>query len=114
MKDSRIGESLWLEWMSDDYSSPDSIVFYTEDHIDLENDIVKRALASTLQRDGIVSSLAEGFRYVETAYSYHGYAGFLDGDFDLTMCNEFGETKDGDEVDEIKNLTLVEIKCQVV
>lgn len=114
MKDSRIGESLWLEWTGDDYSSPDVIVFYTEDHVDLENDVVKRALASALQRDGIVSSLSEGFKYVEKAVSYPGYGGFLDGDLDLTLCNEFGETEDGDEVDEVKNLTLVEIECQMV
>lgn len=114
MKDSRIGESLWLEWTGDDYSSSDAIVFYTEDHVDLENETVKRALASALQRDGIVSSLAEGFRLVENAPICQGFAGFVDGDFELTMCNEFGETKNGDEVDEIMNLTWVDIGCQVV
>lgn len=114
MKDSRIGESLWLEWTGYGYSSPETILYYTEDHIDIENDLIKRALASALQRDGVVSSLSEGFQHVEKSFSYQGYAGFLDGDFELIMCNEFGETKDGDEVDEIKNLTLVEIKCQVV
>jgi hypothetical protein len=114
MKDSRIGESLWLEWIGDGYEAidGDSIVFYTEDHVDLENEIVRRALASALQRDGIAVSLGDGYKAVEGSTSIsHGYAGSVDGEMDLTVCNEYGETQSGDEVDEVVKITLVEIEC---
>ena len=114
MKDSRIGESLWLEWSGEDDGSFRSadVVFYTDDHVDLENDIVRRALASALQRDGIAISLGAGYAYVDRASMVYGYAGSVDGSLDLVKCDEYGETRDGDTVDSVMKVTWVEIECQ--
>ena len=67
MKDSRVGELLWKEWTGDgfDCTFDVSAVFFTDDHVDLENDVVRRALASALQRDGISISLGNGFQSIE-------------------------------------------------
>lgn len=114
MKDSRIGESLWLEWLNDARGSfsKDLLVFYTEDHVDIDNDIVRRALASALQRDGISISLGAGYKAVEESRTTHGYAGRVDGEDELVECDKNGETRDGDVVDEIVKVTWVEIECQ--
>ena len=62
MKDSRVGELLWKEWTGEGYEPLHeySVTFFTEDHIDLENDLIRRALASALQRDGVSVSLGNG------------------------------------------------------
>jgi len=116
MKDSRIGESLWVEWSGEDYDffDRDLATFCTVGHVDLENDVVKRALASALQRDGIAVSLGEGYRLLDGATSILGYAGCVDGDTDMTICAQDGETRDGDDVDEVLEVTWVEIQCQKV
>jgi ABC-type transport system substrate-binding protein len=114
MKDSRIGESLWLEWTGDDngqFGSSEAVM-YTEEHVDIDNEVVRRALASALQRDGIAISLGEGYKYVDSAELSFGYAGRVDDSFDLIECSEYGETRDGDIVDEIMKITWVEIGCQ--
>ena len=45
MKDQRPGESLWEEWQGLGYDSKvdSSVIYYTFEHIDLENDLVRRA-----------------------------------------------------------------------
>ena len=55
MKDSRIGEALWKEWTGNGYDTieKDSITFFTNSYIDITVDVVRRALASAIQRDGI-------------------------------------------------------------
>jgi hypothetical protein len=110
MRDSRIGECLWSEWTGYAYSpsTNSDLIFYTEGHVDLENDIVRRALASSLQRDGSAISLGDGYRLVESSVVTHGYAGEVDGDRDYTMCDETGETPDGDYVDDLIDVTWVE------
>ena len=74
MKDSRKGECLWSEWSGEGYRTYDSstIVFYTEDHVDVEHEVVKRALASALQRDGVVHSLGDAFKKIENAKTSYG------------------------------------------
>lgn len=116
MKDSRIGESLWLEWLGEDYNffTDDVVAFYTIGHVDLENDVVKRALASALQRDGIAVTLGEGYKLVESMTPMLGYAGPVDGDDEMTICAQDGETRNGDNVDEVYDVTWVEISCQRV
>jgi hypothetical protein len=110
MKDSRPGESLWNEW--DGYGYQNSLlygtVFYTIDHISLENEIVRRALASNLQRDGVADSLGDGFRLLEAAVVGYGWAGYIDSDTEISACNEIGETISGDIVDEVFLVTWVE------
>jgi hypothetical protein len=108
MRDLRTGECLWSEWTGEGlYSIDASPVFFTETHVDLENEIVKRALASALQRDGSAVSLGDGFKLVERAQVLHGYAGVVDGDIDYFVCDELGETREGDEVDEVLEITWV-------
>ena len=114
MKDSRVGELLWKEWTGDgfDCAFDISVVFYTDDHVDLENDVVRRALASALQRDGISISLGNGFQSLESAAVVTGYAGVVDGDIDLTVCDIDGETRHGDIVDEVVPTTWVEVNIE--
>jgi len=111
LKDSRIGECLWSEWLGNGYlatrASP--IVFFTEEHVSLEHDVVSRALASALQRDGTVVSLGEGYRAVESGNIVTGFAGHVDGDDELTVCNEHGETFYGDFVESVIAITWIEI-----
>lgn len=111
-KDSRIGESLWQEWTGDGYEpfhGNSAIVFFTETHVDVEHEVVRRALASALQRDGSVSSLGHAFAALESAIVTHGHAGEIEGSRDLTLCDEQGETREGECVDEVLAITWVEI-----
>lgn len=114
MKDSRVGELLWKEWTGDGYDAvyDISVAFFTDDHVDLENDVVRRALASALQRDGISISLGNGFQSIETATVVTGYAGTVDDDIDLTVCDYDGETRHGDIVDKIIPITWVEVNLE--
>jgi hypothetical protein len=100
-----------VEWSGEGFVPfrPSSIMFFTHEHIDLEIDLIKRALASSLQRDGIAISLGEGYRMTESGLVTHGYCGYVDGEIYLTVCSETGETDNGDTVDEILETTWVEI-----
>jgi hypothetical protein len=111
VKDSRKGELLWKEWTGTGYEPflDKSLVFFTDEHVDLENEIIRRALASALQRDGVSVSLGNGFQSVENATISQGYAGEVDGDIDLTVCDEEGETREGDLVDDVVEVTWVEV-----
>jgi hypothetical protein len=86
------------------------LTYYTVGHVDLETDIVIRALASTLQRDGIADSLGDGFKALERCSLSQGYAGFVDGEIFMSTCNESGETEYGDAVDSIMEVTWVQLK----
>jgi hypothetical protein len=109
VKDSRSGECLWSEWPGDDFDeiSGFNLYFYTEEHVDLENEIVRRALASALQRDGSAITLADGYRMIESSTTVHAWAGEVDGETTYTVCDEHGETRGGDYVDSIVEITLV-------
>ena len=109
MRDLRTGECLWSEWAGDGFSSESfDLVFFTQGHVDIEHEIVSRALASALQRDGSADTLGDGFRLAEKGRVTHGFAGIVDGDIDYTVCNELGETREGDEVDEVLEVTWVD------
>lgn len=111
MKDTRRGESLWSEWTGELYEKErsGSVVFYTVEHVDIENDVVRRALASAVQREGLVDTLGEAFKTVETGLCVHSYAGELDEAKDYAICNDRGETSLGDTVEEPVPVTLVEL-----
>lgn len=111
MKDERPGDFLWEEWQGSGYDSKveSSVVYYTFDHIDLENDLVRRALASALQRDGVAVSLGDGFSMIDKSIPYHGWAGIIEEENDYFVCDEHGETEYGDLVDVIMPTTWVEI-----
>ena len=63
MRDSRAGQSLWSIWEGEGYEpkTQAAYVFYTDAHVDIENEIVRRALASAIQREGLVFSLGNGY-----------------------------------------------------
>lgn len=103
MRDSRIGEQLWHEWPLDDCS------YATIDHVDLDNEIVRKALASSLQRDGIAESLGEAFKMLDGAEISHCHAGYVDGADEMTLCDESGMTHHGDTVELVHPLTLVSL-----
>ena len=111
MKDVRLGESLWSHWEGEGYSSEGDLglVYATHDHVESGNEIVLRALASTLQRDGVVDSLGDGFKALEGALWYFGHSGYVDGDTELFLCDKDGETEYGDCVDESLLTTWVKL-----
>jgi hypothetical protein len=111
MKDIRIGESLWQQWGGSGYYevTETELIYFTEDHVDMENEIVRRALASTLQRDGISDSLSDGFKLITDGYVEFGWAGIIEGEKEWSVCDEHGETNYGDFVEDIIAVTWIEI-----
>ena len=107
----RKGESLWSEWAGTGYQVQglSTLIYVTEAHVDINNDVVLRALASAVQRDGVVDSLADGFRAIKPFSTILGYSGEVEG-LELTVCDENGETYYGDIVDEIIPTTWVEVE----
>ncbi len=112
MRDSRAGECLWYEWTGHGYepTRTHSVLFFTHEHVDVEHEVVRRALASALQRDGTAVSLGYGYRAIDSSTTVQGYAGNVDGDHDLTVCDAAGETFHGDQVDEPLPVTWVEVE----
>jgi hypothetical protein len=111
MKDIRIGESLWQQWSGSGYYPIGSgeLIYFTEDHIEIDNEVVRRALASTLQRDGICDSLSDGFKLIVVGDIEFGWAGIIEGEKEWTVCDEQGETNYGDSVEDIIQITWIEI-----
>ena len=113
MKDNRLGDWLWEEWDGEGYDSSDDSVasYFTHEWVDLSNEIIKRALASCLQRDGVADSLSDGFNMIEKGRIVKAYAGYLeDEESALVLCDDAGETYSGDLVDNVVLLTLVEVR----
>lgn len=110
MRDIRHGEHLWFEWAGDGYFSNGSseLVYCTIGHVDMDNEVVRRALASVLQRDGIVDSLGDGFKYIENKSAQAGWAGMLPDENEYSYCDESGETEYGDFVEKIEQFTWIE------
>lgn len=111
MKDVRVGESLWQEWTGANYyqATSSSLVYFTHDHVDIENEIVRRALASVLQRDGVCDSLNDGFNRIAQGTVECGYAGIIEGETEYSACDESGETEYGDFVEEPLETTWIEL-----
>lgn len=110
-KDLRLGQELWLEW--EGAWSPerdDTMLYYTVDHVDVENELVKRALASVLQRDGIYDSLGDAFKAIDKGVVGIAWAGTLEDSIELEMCDELGETEYGDILENIQEITYVEVQ----
>jgi hypothetical protein len=74
----------------------------------MENDLVRRALASSIQRDGITDSLSESFKILEGSKTTLGWAGNSDFDLELMSCDELGYTDLGDSLTEVCPVTWVE------
>lgn len=113
MKNDRPGDWLWEQWDGEGYDSEidpnKTAVYVTYDDVDVQGDLVKRALASCIQRDGVSDSLADGFRMVDTARVFQGYVGYVDGERFSYVTDEFGVTRDGGSTDTVFQATWVEI-----
>lgn len=111
MKDSRAGESLWSLWEGEGYvnelGSP--IVYYTEGHVDVDHEVVGKALASVIQRDGIVYSLYEAYTLIDSGVSSQSWAGSFTGEMYQEVCDEDGRTSYGSLVDNLVPVTFVEV-----
>lgn len=107
----RKGENLWSEWVGLGYSKKmyGSVVFYTVGHVDIEHEIVRRGLASAIQRDGIFDTLGQAYKAINDWTSAQGWAGEVDEDPELSICSSEGETRNGDYVDNVFNITWVEV-----
>lgn len=110
MKDVRPGEQLWFQWSGADYfsGSDSELIYCTIGHVDMENEVVRRALASVLQRDGVVDSLGDGFTFIYEKQIQAGWAGVLPDENDYTYCDESGETEYGDAVQKVLEFTWIE------
>ena len=111
MKDSRTGQLLWSMWEGNGYTANihNSIIYFTEDHVDVEHEIVKRALASCIQRDGVVFSLSQGFQAIDRAVVTQAWVGSLDGDVYSELCDESGLTWDEVQLQNVTAVTIVEV-----
>lgn len=111
MKDSRIGESLWFAWDGDGYEPTirNSSIYYTEGVVDLDNDLVRKALASSLQRDGLALSLSQGHMMIDAGITSLGFIGTLDGEIYQTVCDAEGGTYSGDQLDDVVEVTWAEV-----
>lgn len=108
----RRGELLWQEWDGSGFNSKSrsSVVFFTIGHIDIANDVVLKALASAVQREGIVDSLGQAFNAIQPFTTVFGFSGEIDGGLETAVCDETGETYYGEMVDEILPTTWVEVE----
>lgn len=111
MKDSRAGESLWSLWEGEGYVSKlnSPIVYYTEGHVDVDHEVVGKALASVIQRDGIVYSLFEAYTLIDSGVCSQGWAGSFTGEMYQEFCDEDGTTSYGSLVDNLVPVTFVEV-----
>ncbi len=109
MKDSRIGESLWFLWDVEE-TDDGSLMFYTEGHVDIEHEIVRKALASAIQREGISYSLGQSFRMIDEASTLLGYSGPAPIENDpVYPCDELGYTEDGSQLESVVPTTWVKV-----
>jgi hypothetical protein len=53
--------------------------------------------------------LSEGFKAIDTGVVITGYCGYVDGDNELTICDESGLTEYHDTVDNATPTTFVEV-----
>jgi hypothetical protein len=101
MRTRKISKTEWLTWEGDDFPRTfhsDSVVFYITGHFDLDSDKeLRKDLATTIQREGICSSLGESFRMIDDAsITLAGYCA-EDPDLDLpTYCDLDDESYDWD------------------
>lgn len=111
MKDSRIGQSLWSIWEGFGYEEQinNSVVYYTEDHVDLDHEVVRKALASSIQRDGIVYSLSQGFQAIDAGAISHSWVGTYNEEPYQEICDEDGISTAGIRLIDVVPVTFVEV-----
>ena len=111
MKDSRIGECLWSIWEGVGYEGQlsYSVVYYTEDHVDLEQEVVRKALASSIQRDGLVYSLAQAFGAIDAGAVSQKWVGLADGEMYEEVCTKDGSSLSDTALSSVIPVTFVEV-----
>lgn len=79
-----LAEPTWLTWEGDDFPrkfSSESVVFYINEHIYLEDDeLAKKALAKQIQLEGLAYSLGEAFKLLDSGHSFRAGYYYEDGD----------------------------------
>jgi hypothetical protein len=106
VKDIRLGDDLWEEWEGLGLEE-DGIIYYTNDHTNIKNELVRKALASAMQKDGVAVSLGEAFKMLETSKTFWGWAGYLEGERELYLCDENEKTEHGDTVIDSTKITWI-------
>jgi hypothetical protein len=96
-----------MEWDGADCPIPHRIVFYTEEFVDLEEEIVLGGLLSSIQRSGIVDSISDARRAIDHTTIYKGYFGIIDGEEELNVCDHEGWTSRGEMVEVVRVATWV-------
>lgn len=111
MKDHRHGEHLWMEWTGEGYTPSTSaeIVFYAEEIVNINIPLIQKALASALQREGIVDSLSDGYNLISKGTAVHGYFGYVGGDIIPTACSVLGITEYGEKLEAFNSCTWIEL-----
>lgn len=111
MKDHRHGEHLWMEWSGEGYEpeTDSDLVFYTEEIVDLDIPLIQKALASSLQREGLVDSLSDGHKAINGAHILQGFVGYLGEDIVPISCDAFGVTITGEKLPFFVACTWVEM-----
>jgi ABC-type transport system substrate-binding protein len=111
MKFSRLGEGLWSEWDGQDYpaSSNDSIIYYTLGHPDTDHEVVRRALASAIQRDGTADTLGQAFQAIENSVITQGRAAHIDGEPDWSFFDPDTSMYFEEDLTDLTDVTVVEI-----
>jgi len=97
----------WTQWDGKGYPTQkdDPSIYYAIGNVDVEDDEVLRDLATIMRVDGLVPSLRDGLKLLESAIVLHGQVVELDDEtypsFDDTNCIE-GFTSDATwvEIDE--------------
>lgn len=106
MKDIRIGDDLWEEWQGLGFEE-EGTVYYTKDHTNIKNELVKKALASAVQKDGVAVSLGEAYKMLENSKAVWGWAGYLEGEKELYLCGENEKTVYDDAVTDVIKITWI-------
>lgn len=100
-----------MEWEGNNLpqENPESVVYYTHTWVDLDIEVVRRALASALQRSGSVEGLGDAFRSLETARITQGVAVHIGGDYEWSFSDLETVFEDASDVSDETAMTWVEI-----
>jgi hypothetical protein len=79
-----ISEPVWIIWEGDDFPRElhsDSIVFYLNEHVYLDDDdLARRSLVKSLLREGISTSTGQGYGLIESSTVTRAGYRYDDGD----------------------------------
>ncbi len=112
MRYSSIGESLWSVWDGENFeqTDPEAVVYYTVGKVDLDNDLIRRALAAAIQHDGTADTLGDAYKAIEAGRIVYGYSGYEEGEDTPTQCDWEGDSFYGEAVKNPQDTTWVEVR----